>query len=475
MKHKFLFSVFIIFFIFVFIGLGTWQIIRLNWKNNLILEIENSLKNPPVELAQSNKENFLKIKTSGSIDFDKQIYLYNLNESGTPGFEVINPITIGDENFLINRGWIPFEKKGTQEINVFDQNNIIGTLKTQGRKNIFKPDNDIEENYWFSLNREDISKFTSLNKEYSEITPVVELYGNYNHSLQSIQESKEMLYLEDREIIELAKQEIEDLESSIEIIEKDLKLLLLPKDNADDGAAYLEIRAGAGGDEAAIFASDLLRLYSRFCEREGWKFELMTNKVSEPAGTKEAVMKIDGDGVYKYLKFESGVHRVQRVPETESQGRIHTSTVTAAVLPVADEVEEVEIDKNDLRVDTFRASGAGGQHVNKTDSAVRITHIPTNIVVQCQSDRSQHKNRSNAMKMIKSRIYETELQKRKEDESIKNKEKKDIGWGNQIRSYVLQPYRLVKDNRTNFESTNPDKVLDGQLDEFLESSLYQII
>ena len=175
MKHKFLFSVFIIFFIFVFIGLGTWQIIRLNWKNNLILEIENSLKNPPVELAQSNKENFLKIKTSGSINFDKQIYLYNLNDSGTPGFEVINPITIGDENYLINRGWIPFEKKGTQEINVFDQKNIIGTLKLQGRKNIFKPDNDLDKNYWFSLNRKDILKFTG--KNFSQY--IIYLDGNY--------------------------------------------------------------------------------------------------------------------------------------------------------------------------------------------------------------------------------------------------------------------------------------------------------
>ena len=175
MKHKFLFSVFIIFFILVFIGLGTWQIIRLNWKNNLILEIENSLKNPPVELAQSNKENFLKIKTSGSIDFDKQIYLYNLNESGTPGFEVINPIVIGEENYLINRGWIPFEQKGTQEINVFDQKNIIGTLKLQGRKNIFKPDNDLDENYWFSLNREDILKFTG--KNFSKY--IIYLDGNY--------------------------------------------------------------------------------------------------------------------------------------------------------------------------------------------------------------------------------------------------------------------------------------------------------
>ena len=175
MKHKFLFSVFIIFFIFVFIALGTWQIIRLNWKNNLILEIENSLKNPPVQLSQSNQQNFLKIKTSGRVDFEKQIYLYNLNDSGTPGFEVLNPILINGENFLLNRGWIPFEKKDTPEINILDQNNIEGTLKTQGRKNIFKPDNDIKENYWFSLNREDISKFTG--KEFSKY--IIYLDGNY--------------------------------------------------------------------------------------------------------------------------------------------------------------------------------------------------------------------------------------------------------------------------------------------------------
>ena len=175
MRHKFLFSVFIIFFIFVFIGLGTWQIIRLNWKNNLILEIENSLKNPPVQLSQSNQHNYLKIKTSGRVDFEKQIYLYNLNDSGTPGFEVLNPILIDGENYLLNRGWIPFEKKDTPEINILDQNNIEGTLKTQGRKNIFKPDNDIKENYWFSLNREDISKFTG--KEFSKY--IIYLDGNY--------------------------------------------------------------------------------------------------------------------------------------------------------------------------------------------------------------------------------------------------------------------------------------------------------
>ena len=175
MKHKFLFSVFIIFFILVFVALGSWQIVRLNWKNNLILEIENSLKNPPVELTNSNVENYLKIKTSGSIDLERQIYLYNLNDTGTPGFEVINPILINDTNYLINRGWIPFEKKNSQEINVFDENDIIGTLKLQGRKNIFKPDNDLEENYWFSLNREDILKFTG--KEFSKY--IIYLNGNY--------------------------------------------------------------------------------------------------------------------------------------------------------------------------------------------------------------------------------------------------------------------------------------------------------
>ena len=175
MRHKFLFSVFTIFFILVFIALGTWQIIRLNWKNNLILEIESSLKNPPVELTQSNKENYLKIKTSGSVDFEKQIYLYNLSDSGTPGFEVINPILIDGDNYLLNRGWIPFEKKDTQEINILDQNNIVGTLRLQGKKNIFKPDNDIKENYWFSLNRQDVLKFTG--KKFSKY--IIYLDGNY--------------------------------------------------------------------------------------------------------------------------------------------------------------------------------------------------------------------------------------------------------------------------------------------------------
>ena len=175
MKHKFLFSVFVIFFILVFVSLGTWQIIRLNWKNNLIFEIENSLKKPPVELSNINHENYLRVKTSGNIDFEKQIYLYNLNENGTPGFEVINPLSVNQKNYLINRGWIPFEKKGMQEINEFDEKNIVGTLKLQGRKNIFKPDNDIEKNYWFSLDREDIMKFTG--KEFSKY--IIYLNGDY--------------------------------------------------------------------------------------------------------------------------------------------------------------------------------------------------------------------------------------------------------------------------------------------------------
>ena len=175
MKHKFLFSVFVFFFILVFVSLGTWQIIRLNWKNNLIFEIENSLKNPPVELSNINHENYLRVKTSGNIDFEKQIYLYNLNENGTPGFEVINPLSVNQKNYLINRGWIPFEKKGIQEINEFDEKNIVGTLKLQGRKNIFKPDNDIEKNYWFSLDREDIMKFTG--KEFSKY--IIYLNGDY--------------------------------------------------------------------------------------------------------------------------------------------------------------------------------------------------------------------------------------------------------------------------------------------------------
>ena len=259
------------------------------------------------------------------------------------------------------------------------------------------------------------------------------------------------------------------------ILSEKIRYLNLLNDEADHLNSFIEIHAGAGGTESQDWAQMLQRMYVRWAEsQENCKVILLQETRGEEAGIKSCTLKIIMDYSYGWLKSESGIHRLVRISPFDSNKRRHTSFASVWAYPEIDEKIEIEIKESDLRIDTYRASGAGGQHVNKTDSAVRITHLPTNIVVQCQSDRSQHKNRSNALKMIKSRIYETELQKRKEDENIKNKEKKDIGWGHQIRSYVLQPYRLVKDNRTNHESTNPDKVLDGEIDEFLEKSLYQI-
>ena len=317
----------------------------------------------------------------------------------------------------------------------------------------------------------DIDKYTQLNKEFSDLKPIVEKFEEYNETITRIQGANSLLESEDDEIKELAQIELEESQEKSETFERDLKFMLLPKDIADEGSAYLEIRAGAGGDEAGIFAGDLFRMYTRLAEREGWGIEVINIKPAEQGGLKEVVAKLTGQGVFKVMKFESGVHRVQRVPETESQGRIHTSTCTVAILPEAEEIQDVEIAKSDLRVDTYRASGAGGQHVNTTDSAVRIKHLPTEIVVQCQNDRSQHKNKSYAMNMLKSRIYEYELQKRKEKENVINDQKQQIGWGSQIRSYVLHPYKLIKDLRTNHESSNVNDVLDGEIDSFLEKSL----
>ena len=250
-----------------------------------------------------------------------------------------------------------------------------------------------------------------------------------------------------------------------------LKYLTLMNDEADQNNSFLEIHAGAGGTESQDWAEMLQRMYVRWAESKEFDISLLQESKGEEAGIKSSTLKISGDYVYGWLKRESGIHRLVRISPFDSNKRRHTSFASIWVYPEIDDKVEIEINEGDLRIDTYRASGAGGQHVNKTDSAVRITHIPTHIVVQCQSGRSQHKNKSNAMAMLKSRLYELELQKRKEEENKINSEKKDIGWGNQIRSYVLHPYKLIKDLRTNYESSNVSDVLDGNIDKFLEKSL----
>ena len=250
-----------------------------------------------------------------------------------------------------------------------------------------------------------------------------------------------------------------------------LKNLTLMNDEADQNNSFLEIHAGAGGTESQDWAEMLQRMYVRWAEGKEFDIFLLQESKGEEAGIKSSTLKISGDYVYGRLKRESGIHRLVRISPLDSNKKRHTSFASIWVYPEIDDKVEIEIIESDLRIDTYRASGAGGQHVNKTDSAVRITHIPTHIVVQCQSGRSQHKNKSNAMAMLKSRLYELELQKRKEEENKIHSEKKDIGWGNQIRSYVLHPYKLIKDLRTNYESSNVNDVLDGNIDNFLENSL----
>ena len=310
---------------------------------------------------------------------------------------------------------------------------------------------------------DDMAQFTQLNKEYSDIAPIVGLFQSLQNAEKELIDAKELLDSEDSELIELAKIEVTSNQEKIAELEKNLKFMLLPKDEADDGAAYLEIRAGAGGDEAAIFAADLFRMYSRLSERQGWKVEVVNIKQSEPSGLKEVVVKINGQGVFKFLKFESGVHRVQRVPETESQGRIHTSTVTVAILPEVDEVQDKEIDKSELRVDTYRASGAGGQHVNKTDSAVRLTHIPTGVVVECQDDRSQHKNKAKAMALLVAKLKQNEIDE--QQNTIASERKILVGTGDRsekIRTYNF-PQGRITDHRIKLTQHNLDQVMDGDM------------
>ncbi len=249
------------------------------------------------------------------------------------------------------------------------------------------------------------------------------------------------------------------------------RYLNLLNEEADQNNSFLEIHAGAGGTESQDWAEMLQRMYIRWAEEKKYNVSLLQESKGEEAGIKSSTIKIMGDYSYGWLKRESGIHRLVRISPFDSNKRRHTSFASVWVYPEVDDKIEIEINESDLRIDTYRASGAGGQHVNKTDSAVRITHIPSEIVVQCQNDRSQHKNKSNALSMLKSRLYEIEIQKRKNEESKKNSEKKEIGWGNQIRSYVLHPYKLIKDLRTNYETSNVKDILDGNIDEFLEKSL----
>lgn len=310
--------------------------------------------------------------------------------------------------------------------------------------------------------------YTKIAKEYSELEEIVKTYQEYKKALSQLEENKQLLETEEEtELKELIREEIKLLEEKIEKLEKELPILLLPKDPNDEKNVILEIRAGAGGEEAALFAAELLRMYQRYAERKGWKFDLLDLHETGLGGIKEAIAKIEGKGAYSRLKYESGVHRVQRVPITESSGRIHTSTVTVAVLPEVDEVE-VEIRPEDLKIETMRASGHGGQHVNKTESAVRITHLPTGIVVTCQNERSQHQNKITALKILRAKIYE--LYQKEQNQKIQQERKSQVGSGERsekIRTYNF-PQNRVTDHRISLTIYNLPEVLDGSLDEFID-------
>jgi len=312
----------------------------------------------------------------------------------------------------------------------------------------------------------DIKKMTDLSKEQSSIQPIVTKAKEYIKLLENIDENKIML--DDPELGDLAKEELKDLETRKPILEDEIKFLMIPKDPNDDRNIYLELRAGTGGDEAAIFVGDLFRAYLRYAENNGWKVEIMSSSDSESGGYKEIVILVKGDHVYSKLKFEGGTHRVQRVPATESQGRVHTSAITVAVMPEIDDVE-VEIDPNDLKIDVMRASGNGGQSVNTTDSAVRITHIPTGIVVTNQDQKSQHKNKDRALKVLKAKLYEIELEKKLELEGASRKEQ--VGTGDRsgrIRTYNY-PQNRISDHRINLTLYRLDYILnDGLFDEVID-------
>ena len=306
-------------------------------------------------------------------------------------------------------------------------------------------------------------------KEIKILEDKINSFHNLEKSIQSIEEF--YILLKDQYDENLIN-ELIDESKKVLIDSINIRYLNLMNDEADHYNAFLEIHAGAGGTESQDWAEMLQRMYIRWSEsQENSKVSLLQETRGDEAGIKSCIIKISKEYSYGWLKKESGIHRLVRISPFDSNKRRHTSFASVWVYPEVDERIEIDVNESDLRIDTYRASGAGGQHVNKTDSAVRITHIPSNIVVQCQSDRSQHKNKSNAMKMLKSRLYEQELQKKKEEENLNNKQKKEIGWGNQIRSYVLHPYKLVKDLRTEYETSNVNNVLDGEIEKFLELSL----
>jgi peptide chain release factor 1 len=319
----------------------------------------------------------------------------------------------------------------------------------------------------------DMARMTELSRLHKGLAETVVKAKEYLALLADIAEwEKAEADPSDPELQALAQEELKKLRERVPAVEQELRFLFIPKDPNDARGAILEIRAGTGGDEASIFAGELYRMYKYFIDSRGWKSTLLSASEGTVGGYKEVICEVEGNGVYGVLKYESGVHRVQRVPETEAQGRVHTSAATVVVMPIADEMDDIQIRDEDLRVDTFRAGGAGGQHINKTDSAVRLTHAPTGIVVQCQNDRSQHRNRAEAMQMLKARLYEFEMRKRQAEQDKLESSKTDVGWGHQIRSYVLDQSR-VKDLRTNVEMSNTRAVLDGDLDDFIGASLKQ--
>ena len=312
----------------------------------------------------------------------------------------------------------------------------------------------------------DIKRMTTLSKEQSSIEPIVRKAKEYIKVLENIEENRSML--DDSELGDLAKEELKELEQKKPILEDEIKLLMIPKDPNDDRNIYLELRAGTGGDEAALFVGDLFRGYLRYAENNSWKVEIMSSSDSEAGGYKEIVILVKGDHVYSKLKFEGGTHRVQRVPATESQGRVHTSAITVAVMPEVDDVE-VEINESDLKIDVMRASGNGGQSVNTTDSAVRITHIPSGIVVTNQDQKSQHKNKERAMKVLKAKLFEIEMEKKMEAEGANRKEQ--VGTGDRsgrIRTYNF-PQNRLSDHRINLTLYRLDYILqDGLFDEVID-------